>query len=309
VSRALALASEVLGPSAQLASVLLVVLGVAVAADVLLATRPLVKRPMLALLAVVPASAVFVILAEASIFRRLWGYNRVYISGVFVPRRMPVEELLTSVTFAIVAAVVWNLVHRSTRAADSTGDADPKRVQLRPPGRSEMHTLPASSRRVRVAAGVAGALALFVAVLAAVRGFSDNPSGQSVRSRARWRLWRIENFFDYDLPDLTIFLAAVVIAIAVLNLVWLRTKVFTSRAGWAAIVAAGMVSVIVDGWTAKASSPIIFYAQDEFVTRFPGLNMPLEITLLRMALAALTVALLGRVTRGVNGRSGGAGPA
>jgi lycopene cyclase domain-containing protein len=267
---------------------LLFVLSVAIAADVLVATRPLVRQLGPVLLAVGGAVSVFVVLAEASIYRRLWGYNPVYILGISVPRRMPIEEVLTSFTFAVVAAIVWNLAGGSRNGAAGDGvppeDLDPS------PGAHR-------SRSVLVVGGLAGGIALVVAVLAVGRGFSHSSSGQNVRSRAGWRLAKLSDLFDYDLPDLTVFLGAVVAAIVIVNLAVLRTRVFSRRAGWAAITSAVVVSVVVDGWTSKTSSPIIYYAQDEFLSRFPLLDMPLEITLTRTALAALTVALLGRTTR------------
>jgi lycopene cyclase domain-containing protein len=90
--------------------------------------------------------------------------------------------------------------------------------------------------------------------------------------------------------------AAVIGAVAVIGLevVWIRTGLFRTRAYWVSMAIILSFQVVVDGWLTKLSAPIVFYAPEEFSgVRFPW-DVPVEDYLFGFALVTLTMLLWDR---------------
>jgi lycopene cyclase domain-containing protein len=60
--------------------------------------------------AVLPVAAVFVLWDEVAIGARLWTYNPAYVTGVNIPIRMPIEEVLFFLVIPLCALLTYNAV-------------------------------------------------------------------------------------------------------------------------------------------------------------------------------------------------------
>ena len=80
------------------------------------------------------------------------------------------------------------------------------------------------------------------------------------------------------------------VAVAALEVLWLRTGVFRLRAYWLAMVIVFAFQVPIDGWMTKLSDPIVIYNPSVLSgVRFP-LDIPLEE--FAYAFAMVTFAIL-----------------
>jgi lycopene cyclase domain-containing protein len=68
------------------------------------------RRPRRTLLAIVPVAAVFVIWDAIAIAARVWTYNPRYVTGVELPLRIPLEELLFFVVIPLCGLLTFNAV-------------------------------------------------------------------------------------------------------------------------------------------------------------------------------------------------------
>ncbi|AGZ50663.1 lycopene cyclase domain-containing protein [Mycobacterium kansasii] len=68
------------------------------------------RQPLRLLRAVLPVAAVFLIWDEVAVAAGIWTYDARYISGVAVPFRVPVEEVLFFVVIPICALLTYNAV-------------------------------------------------------------------------------------------------------------------------------------------------------------------------------------------------------
>jgi lycopene cyclase domain-containing protein len=60
--------------------------------------------------AVLPVAAVFVLWDEVAIGAHLWTYNPAYVTGVNIPIRMPIEEVLFFLVIPLCALLTYNAV-------------------------------------------------------------------------------------------------------------------------------------------------------------------------------------------------------
>lgn len=60
--------------------------------------------------AVFPVAVVFLIWDEIAIAAHVWSYDSAYISGLSIPFRVPIEELLFFVVIPICALLTYNAV-------------------------------------------------------------------------------------------------------------------------------------------------------------------------------------------------------
>jgi lycopene cyclase domain-containing protein len=60
--------------------------------------------------AVLPVAAAFLIWDEIAIAAHVWTYNGAYVSGVSIPFRVPVEEVLFFVVIPVCALLTYNAV-------------------------------------------------------------------------------------------------------------------------------------------------------------------------------------------------------
>ena len=85
-------------------------------------------------------------------------------------------------------------------------------------------------------------------------------------------------------------IVAVLVVVAV-ELLWLRTGIFTKLTFWISYAIIVFFQVVVDGWLTKLSAPIVLYNRDENSgIRFPW-DIPVEDYLFGFALIVLTILL------------------
>lgn len=88
-----------------------------------------------------------------------------------------------------------------------------------------------------------------------------------------------------------------VVAVVALEVAWLRTGLFRTRAYWLSMGIILFFMVLVDGWLTKLSAPIVLYNPDEFSgIRFPW-DIPVEDYLFGFALLTLVMLLWDRAGR------------
>ena len=102
--------------------------------------------------------------------------------------------------------------------------------------------------------------------------------------------------------EYTLMAIAGVVAVAALELAWLRTGLFRRRAYWVALAIVFFFQVLVDGWLTKLSAPIVLYAPEQFSgVRIPW-DVPVEDYLFGFALVTLVMLLWERAGRTLGGR-------
>jgi lycopene cyclase domain-containing protein len=68
------------------------------------------RQPLRLLRAVAPVAAVFLVWDAVSIAAEVWTYNFSYLSGIVVPFRIPIEEVLFFVVIPLCALLTYNAV-------------------------------------------------------------------------------------------------------------------------------------------------------------------------------------------------------
>ncbi len=96
-----------------------------------------------------------------------------------------------------------------------------------------------------------------------------------------------------------------VVAVVLVELLWLRTGVFRTATFWIAYGIIVFFQVLVDGWLTKLSSPIVLYNPDKFTGWRAPFDVPVEDYLFGFALVTLTILVWVKV--GPSGRRPTAG--
>ena len=68
------------------------------------------RRPTLLLMAMVPVVVAFSVWDVVGIWRGHWSYNPLYVTGIQLPLRMPLEELVFFVVIPICALLTYEAV-------------------------------------------------------------------------------------------------------------------------------------------------------------------------------------------------------
>lgn len=68
------------------------------------------RQPLRVLRAVLPVAAVFLVWDAVAIAAGVWTYNGAYISGVHIPFRIPIEEVLFFVVIPLCGLLTYNAV-------------------------------------------------------------------------------------------------------------------------------------------------------------------------------------------------------
>ena len=68
------------------------------------------RRPSRILRAVLPIAAIFVLWDEVAIGAQVWTYNHAYITGAYLPIRMPIEEVLFFLVIPVCGLLTYNAV-------------------------------------------------------------------------------------------------------------------------------------------------------------------------------------------------------
>ncbi len=98
-----------------------------------------------------------------------------------------------------------------------------------------------------------------------------------------------------------------VVAVVLLEVLWLRTGIFATATYWIAYAIVVFFQVLVDGWLTKLSAPIVIYSPDKFTGWRAPFDVPVEDYLFGWALVTLTIMLW--VHAGPDGRRRRAGAA
>lgn len=99
------------------------------------------------------------------------------------------------------------------------------------------------------------------------------------------------------MPEYTVSATIGALAVIALELSWLKTGLFRTRAYWVSMAIILFFMILVDGWLTKLSAPIVIYASDEFSgIRFPW-DVPVEDYLFGFALVTLVMLLWDRAGR------------
>jgi len=90
----------------------LIVLGLclAITAPLELFGAGVYRQPLRLARAVIPVAAVFLAWDAVSIASRVWTYSEQYITGIDIPFRVPVEEVLFFVVIPLCALLTYNAV-------------------------------------------------------------------------------------------------------------------------------------------------------------------------------------------------------
>ena len=97
--------------------------------------------------------------------------------------------------------------------------------------------------------------------------------------------------------EYTIASVAAVIVVVAVELLWLRTGIFTTATYWIAYAIIVFFQVLVDGWLTKLSSPIVLYNPEEFSEWRVFFDSPVEDFLFGFALVTLPIMLWERAGR------------
>jgi lycopene cyclase domain-containing protein len=99
------------------------------------------------------------------------------------------------------------------------------------------------------------------------------------------------------MPDYTVLTAVAVIAVVVVELVWLRTGIFTSLQYWITMVIVFAFQALVDGWLTKLSDPIVVYNSATMLGIRAPWDIPIEDFGFGFAMVTLAIMLWRRATR------------
>lgn len=68
------------------------------------------RRPLRVLRAVLPVAAVFLVWDAVAIAAGVWSYNGAYLTGIHVPFRVPIEEVLFFLVIPLCGLLTYNAV-------------------------------------------------------------------------------------------------------------------------------------------------------------------------------------------------------
>jgi lycopene cyclase domain-containing protein len=91
--------------------------------------------------------------------------------------------------------------------------------------------------------------------------------------------------------DYTTAAGLAVVAVVAVELLWLRTGIFTTMTFWMAYSIIVVFQFLVDGWLTKLSSPIVVYNADEITGWRLPFDIPFEDFLFGFALVTLPILL------------------
>lgn len=101
------------------------------------------------------------------------------------------------------------------------------------------------------------------------------------------------------MPEYTLLTLVAIVAVLLLEFLWLRTGILASLQYWAAMAIVFFFQVLVDGWLTKLSAPVVIYHPAHHSgLRFPW-DIPVEDFGFGWAMVTLTILVwvrLGRTT-------------
>ena len=99
------------------------------------------------------------------------------------------------------------------------------------------------------------------------------------------------------MPEDTVAAVVSVVVVVAIELLWLRTGIFSTARCWLSMAIVLGFQVPVDGWLTKLSDPIVIYYPEQFSgIRFP-FDIPIEDYGFGFAMVTLTLLVWHRLTR------------
>ncbi len=95
---------------------------------------------------------------------------------------------------------------------------------------------------------------------------------------------------DPGIPEYTVLTVLSLVGVVLIELLWLRTGIFTMLQYWLSMLIVFVFQVLMDGWLTKLSDPIVIYAPSEFL----GIRAPFDIPIedFGFGFSMITLALL-----------------
>ena len=110
------------------------------------------------------------------------------------------------------------------------------------------------------------------------------------------------------MPEYTLATLLTMLAVILVEILWLRTGVFRTAQYWVSLLIMFSFQVPVDGWLTKLSDPIVIYAPESMLgVRFPW-DIPVEDFGFGFAMLTLTIVIWKRLNRNDTGTGAGAAP-
>lgn len=103
------------------------------------------------------------------------------------------------------------------------------------------------------------------------------------------------------MPEYTLATLLTMLAVILVEILWLRTGVFRTAQYWVSLLIMFSFQILVDGWLTKLSDPIVIYAPESMLgVRFPW-DIPVEDFGFGFAMLTLTIVIWKRLNRNDTG--------
>ena len=103
------------------------------------------------------------------------------------------------------------------------------------------------------------------------------------------------------MPEYTVSTLLTMLAVILVEILWLRTGVFRTAKYWVSLLIMFSFQILVDGWLTKLSDPIVIYAPESMLgVRFPW-GIPVEDFGFGFAMLTLTILIWKRLNRNDTG--------
>ncbi|CAN5591243.1 lycopene cyclase domain-containing protein [soil metagenome] len=99
------------------------------------------------------------------------------------------------------------------------------------------------------------------------------------------------------MPEYTLIAVCSVVAVLVLEFVWLRTGILRTAQFWLSMLIVWGFQVLVDGWLTKADGTIVLYDDAQNLGVRVGWNSPIEDFAFGFSMVTLTLLLWHRRTQ------------
>ncbi len=97
------------------------------------------------------------------------------------------------------------------------------------------------------------------------------------------------------MPEYTVLTVIAVVGVVALELLWLRTGIFTTAQYWVSMAIVFAFQVVVDGWLTKLSDPIVIYNPNEMLGIRVPWDIPIEDYGFGFAMVTLTILVWRRL--------------
>jgi lycopene cyclase domain-containing protein len=255
------------------------------------------RRPKELILTLLVPFGLFNFVNEVAVWRKLWWYSERFTTGIMLPRRYPIEEVVFFLAIPICALLTFEAASAvySGRVKSVFGKQLPS-LAGPPTGDSLVGGVTSANRpnkSVSLQTFLSGLLLAGCVGLLVLELWLRRDDLQQVREVGG----DVLRAADSDIPEYPLLAVGLLSGVAFLEYAWWRTGVFRQRAYWSTMAINLGFMVLVNGWLTKLSAPIVIYAADEFSGLRPVWDIPLEDFGFGIALLTLVIMSWLRVTR------------